>query len=187
MDADKDGVLTDNDRVPLGNPYPAFTYGLTNNFNIGKLDISFLIQGVHGITVFNGDVYYNETHKYNAAYLKDRWVSPQAPGNGKVPYGKFGTDILLTDYPLQDGSYVCLRNATIGYTFNKKDLKNVLKGLRLYLSGNNLLYLWNKDYKGINPESRFTSGKYSSPMISGYQRGGFPLTSTVTFGIDLKF
>ena len=187
VDADKDGVLTDNDRVPLGNPYPAFTYGLTNNFNIGKLDISFLIQGVHGITVFNGDVYYNETHKYNAAYLKDRWVSPQAPGNGKVPYGKFGTDILLTDYPLQDGSYVCLRNATIGYTFNKKDLKNVLKGLRLYLSGNNLLYLWNKDYKGINPESRFTSGKYSSPMISGYQRGGFPLTSTVTFGIDLKF
>ena len=93
----------------------------------------------------------------------------------------------MTDYPLQNGSYVCLRNAVIGYTFNRKDLNNKLKGLRLYLSGNNLAYIWNKDYKGINPESRMTSGIYSNPMVSGYQRGGFPLTSTVTFGIDFKF
>ena len=187
VDANKDGVLTDDDRIPLGNPYPAFSYGVTNTFLIGKMDISFLIQGVQGITVFNGDVYYNETHKYNAAYLKDRWVSAEYPGNGKVPFGKYGYDILLTDYPLQDGSYVCLRNATIGYSLNKKDLKNVLKGLRFYLSGNNLFYLWSKDYKGINPESRMTGGQYSSPMISGYQRGGFPLTSTVTFGVEIKF
>ena len=75
----------------------------------------------------------------------------------------------------------------IGYTFNRKDLNNKLKGLRLYLSGNNLAYIWSKDYKGINPESRMTSGIYSNPMVSGYQRGGFPLTSTVTFGIDFKF
>ena len=187
VDANGDGFLTDEDRVPLGNPYPAFTYGMTNTFNIGKFDISFLIQGVQGITVFNGDVFYNETHKYNAAYLKDRWVSPEHPGNGKVPFGKNGYDIMLTDYPLQNGSYVCLRNATVGFTLSKKDLKNHLKGLRLYLSGNNLLYIWSKDYKGINPESRFTSSQYASPMISGYQRGGFPLTSTVTFGFDIKF
>ena len=187
VDANGDGSLTDEDRVTLGNPYPAFSYGITNTFLIGKVDISFLIQGVQGITVFNGDVYYNETHKYNAAYLKDRWVSADYPGNGKVPFGKYGYDLLLTDYPLQDGSYVCLRNATIGYTLNKKDLKNALKGLRLYVSGNNLLYLWSKDYKGINPESRMTGGAYSSPMISGYQRGGFPLTSTVTFGAEIRF
>ena len=187
VDANGDGSLTDEDRVTLGNPYPDFSYGVTNTFLIGKVDISFLIQGVQGITVFNGDVYYNETHKYNAAYLKDRWVSADYPGNGKVPFGKYGYDLLLTDYPLQDGSYVCLRNATIGYTLNKKDLKNALKGLRLYVSGNNLLYLWSKDYKGINPESRMTGGAYSSPMISGYQRGGFPLTSTVTFGAEIRF
>ena len=187
VDANGDGSLTDEDRVTRGNPYPDFSYGITNTFLIGKVDISFLIQGVQGITVFNGDVYYNETHKYNAAYLKDRWVSADYPGNGKVPFGKYGYDLLLTDYPLQDGSYVCLRNATIGYTLNKKDLKNALKGLRLYVSGNNLLYLWSKDYKGINPESRMTGGAYSSPMISGYQRGGFPLTSTVTFGAEIRF
>ena len=187
VDTNGDGYLTDEDRVPLGNPYPSFSYGMTNTFYIGKFDVSFLIQGVQGITVLNGDVFYNETHKYNAAYLKDRWVSPEHPGNGKVPFGKNGFDLMLTDYPLQNGSYVCLRNATVGFTLNKKDLKNHLKGLRLYVTGNNLLYIWSKDYKGINPESRYTSSQYASPMISGYQRGGFPLTSTVTFGFDIKF
>ena len=186
-DEDRNGVLDDRDRVALGSPYPDFTYGMTNTFQIGKLDISFLIQGVQGITVLNGDVFYNETHKYNKAYLANRWVSDSYRGDGKTPYGKNGYDMMLTDYPLQNGSYVCLRNAVIGYTFNRKDLNNKLKGLRLYLSGNNLAYIWSKDYKGINPESRMTSGIYSNPMVSGYQRGGFPLTSTVTFGIDFKF
>ena len=188
VDTNGDNVLNDDDRVALGNPYPDFTYGMTNTFQWKGWDASFLIQGVQGVTVFNGDVYYNESHKYNAAYIKNRWVSEQHPGDGKTPYMKYGYDILLTDYPLQDGSYVCLRNATIGYTFGKKQLgKSAIKGLRLYLAGNNLLYLWSKDYKGINPESRMTSSQYSSPMISGYQRGGFPLTSTVTFGVDVKF
>ena len=187
VDTKTDGVLNDEDRVALGDPYPDFTYGMTNTFKIGKFDLSFLIQGVQGITVFNGDVFYNESHKYNTAYLKDRWVSPQNPGNGKVPYMKVGYDMLLTDYPLQDGSYVCLRNVIMGYTFSKKDLRNKLDGLRIYLTGNNLAYLWSKDYKGVNPESRMTSGVYSSPMIAGYQRGGFPVTTTITFGVDVKF
>ncbi len=187
VDANGDGVLNDEDRIALGNPYPGFSYGLTNTIKYGKFDLSFLIQGVAGVTVFNGDVYYNESHKYNTAYLKDRWVSADYPGSGKVPYMKTGYDMLLTDYPLQNGSYVCLRNVIMGYTFSSKDLKGKLGGLRIYLTGNNLAYIWSKDYKGVNPESRMTSGQYSSPMISGYQRGGFPVTSTVTLGVDVKF
>ena len=187
LDANEDGVLNDEDRVPIGDPYPDFSYGMTNTFRIGHLDISFLIQGVQGVSVFNGDVFYNETHKYNRAYVTDRWVSAEHPGDGKTPYGKIGYDMMLTDYPIQDASYVCLRNATIGYTFTKKMLNSKLNGLRIYLSGNNLAYIWSKDYKGINPESRMTSGVYDTPMIDGYQRGGFPLTSTVILGIDFKF
>ncbi len=183
LDANGDGVLDDNDRVVLGNPYPSFTYGMTNTFRIGDFDLSFLIQGVQGATVFNGDIYYTETMRYNKAYVKNRWISADHPGDGRTPYEKLGTDMLLTDYALQDGSYFCLRNVTLGYTFPKR----ASVGLRIYASGNNLLYVWSSDYKGINPEARSTSGNYASPMISGYQRGGFPLTSTVTFGLDLNF
>ena len=187
-DANGDNQLDDNDRVVLGTPYPSFTYGMTNTFRIGDFDLSFMIQGVQGVTLFNGDLYYTETMRYNKAYVKDRWISAQHPGDGRTPYEKLGTDMLLTDYGLQDGSYVCLRNVTLGYTFPKRIVRKLhLSGLRLYASGNNLFYIWSSDYKGINPEARMTSGNYSSPMIAGYQRGGFPLTSTVTFGLDLTF
>ena len=76
----------------------------------------------------------------------------------------------------------------MGYTLPKKSARKLgLNGLRFYVTGSNLLYLWSDDYKGINPESRSTTNQYASPLIDGYQRGGFPLTSTFTFGIDLNF
>jgi len=147
-----------------------------------------LQQGVQGITVLNGDAFYNESHKYNKDYVRNRWVSDTHRGDGKTPYAKTGYNLMLTDYPLQDASYLCVRDVTIGYTLPKRFAKKLhLNGLRVYVTGSNLAYLWSDDYKGVNPESRFTSGNYSSPLISGYQRGGFPLTSTVTFGIDLNF
>lgn len=188
VDTDGDGVLTANDRVPLGNPYPDFTWGINNIFHYRDFDFSFLFQGVQGITVFNGDVFYNESVRYNKAYTKNHWVSPEMPGDGKTPYWKNGYDLLLTDYPLEDGSYVCLRTVTLGYTLPQKAVRKIgLSQLRFYITGNNLAYIWPKGYRGINPESRMTSGVYSSSMISGYQRGGFPLTSTISLGFDLNF
>lgn len=153
-----------------------------------NFDFSILIQGVQGITVFNGDVYYNETLRYNKAYAKNRWISAEHPGDGKTPYEKNGHNLLLTDYPLQNASYACLRNLTIGYTMPKDIVKKMhLNDLRFYLSGNNLLYIWSGDYRGINPESRFTTGPYTNTLIDGYQRGGFPLTSTISVGFDVNF
>ena len=86
VDTNNDGSLTPEDRVALGTPYPDFTWGITNTFQIKDFDISFLIQGVQGITVLNGDVYYNETKKWNKKYTKNRWVSAEHPGDGKSPY-----------------------------------------------------------------------------------------------------
>lgn len=187
-DVNKDGVLTADDRVPLGNPYPDFTWGINNTLKYKDFDLSFLIQGVQGITVFNGDVYYNESKRYNRAYTKGRWVSAENPGNGHTPYENVGFNICLTDYPLENASYMCLRNMTLGYTLPKQlTRKWHISGLRFYVSGSNLLYIWSDGYRGINPESRMTSGKYSSAMIDGYQRGGFPLTSTISAGFDINF
>ena len=190
VDTNNDGSLTPEDRVALGTPYPDFTWGITNTFQIKDFDISFLIQGVQGITVLNGDVYYNETKKWNKKYTKNRWVSAEHPGDGKTPYQnvKTGHDLMLTDYPLQNASYACLRNFTVGYTLPATAARKIkLSGVRFYVSGSNLFYIWGSGYKGINPESRMTSGDYSSAMISGYQRGGFPLTSTISAGFDINF
>ena len=188
VDVNGDDVINDKDRTVIGDPSPDLTWGLTNTVKWKNFDLYVMIQGVQGVDVFNGDGYYNESKRFNRNYVKDRWVSPDFVGDGKTPYFTNGVSWQLTDYMIEDGSYVALRDVVLGYTFDKKKLKKIGLGLlRVYASGQNLLYFWSKDYRGINPESRMTSGKYSSPLVNGYQRGGFPLQSTVTVGFELNF
>lgn len=183
-DINGDGELSDADMTVIGDPYADFTWGITNSFKIKNFDVSVLIQGSQGGEVYNDDVNYTETMKWNKAYVANRWVSAESPGDGMTPYYTSGLNRAYTDYPLQDASYACLRNVTVGYTFDKKIAEKLkLKGLRIYATGSNLLYVWASDYKGINIESRYSD---SNPLISGYQRGGYPITSTVAVGIDIR-
>ena len=163
---------------------------MTNTFTFHGFDISFMLQGVAGVTVLNGDGYYQETKKINKAYTTNRFISADHPGDGKTPTfaNANGMQWELTDYLLQNASYAALKDVTIGYRFNKKQLRPIhLNTIRLYFSAQNLLYIWNKDYKGINPEARYTNNQYSSPLVDGYQRGGFPIQRTFTFGLEIGF
>lgn len=188
QNTNNDGVINDLDMVPLGSPFPDFTWGITNNFKYKGFDLSVLIQGVEGIDVWNGDEFYNETRKWNKKYVTNRWLSPEHPGDGKTPYFNNGIDHMMTDYAIQDGSYIALRDITLGYTAPAKYVKKLgLSSLRIYTSIQNLGYWWTGDYKGINPEARITSGLYNHPLVSGYQRGSFPLSRTFSFGIDFNF
>jgi len=187
-DRDGNGYIDDNDKMPVGDPFPDFNWGVTNNIKYRDFDLSFLFQGVQGIDVWNGDGNYNETRKWNKNYVKGRWIDENNPGDGKTPYFNVGIPHMETDYLIQDASYIALRDVTIGYTAPKKIAKKVgLSSLRVYMSVQNLGYWWTDDYKGVNPESRMTSGDYATPLISGYQRGGFPLQRTFNFGLDINF
>lgn len=187
-DVNGDNVIDANDRVAGGSPYPDFTYGLTNALTYKGIDVSFTFQGSHGGKLINGDPNYNETRRINRNYLENRWISPAYPGDGKTPYNVNGFNWMLTDYVIEDASYLALREAIVGYTFPAK-LTNRLKltGARLYLSAQNLWYGFAKGYRGINPEARFNTGPYLSPLIDGYQRGSFPLPQTLLFGVDVNF
>ncbi|MBQ9340485.1 MAG: TonB-dependent receptor [Paludibacteraceae bacterium] len=190
VDTDGNQVIDAYDREALGNPFPTMTWGMTNTFTFYGFDVSFMLQGVAGVTVLNGDGYYQETKKINRAYTANRFVSAEQPGDGRTPTFANGNGMAweLTDYLLQNASYGALKDLTIGYRFNKKQLRPVhLNTIRLYFSGQNLAYVWGKSYKGINPEARYTSNQYSSPLIDGYQRGGFPIQRTYTIGVEIGF
>ncbi len=187
-DADKSGSITDDDRVVLGNPFPDFTWGFTNTFKYAQFDLSVLFQGVQGIDVYNGDGRYNESRKWNENYVKNRWISPEHPGDGKTPYFTNGFNWMLTDYMIEDGSYIALRDITLGYTLPSKTARKIkLSNVRLYVSGQNLAMWWASDYRGINPEARMKTDNYSSPLIDGYQRGGFPVQRTISAGLNVTF
>lgn len=185
-----DNKIDADDRVVLGDPFPDFTWGITNTFTWKSFDLSFLFQGVQGIQLINGNINYNEQLRFNKAYTNNRYVSPMFPGDGRTVYSTTtsGGDLMLTDYVIEDGSYASLRDFTLGYKLPAQLVKKIkINDVRAYLSAQNILYWMAKDYRGINPEARRTSSQYNSPLIDGYQRGAFPLNRTFTLGVDIVF
>jgi TonB-linked SusC/RagA family outer membrane protein len=192
VDQNGDNVIDERDMVVLGNPYPDFSYGITNTFKYKGFDLSFLLQGVQGGSLVNADLSYNDMFRRNEAYgPQHSWMSNKAPGDGRHPNvlgAGSGVNWMSTDYAIQDGSYLSLRNVTFGYTFGKKIINKLkISKMRIYGTANNLFYWMPKKYWGINPEYRNTSSPYDSPLVGGYQRGAFPIVTTYTFGLDFGF
>ncbi|RYY23440.1 MAG: SusC/RagA family TonB-linked outer membrane protein, partial [Chitinophagaceae bacterium] len=188
VDTDGDGDIDADDRVVMGSPYPSFTWGLSNSLSYKAFDLSFMFQGVQGAELVNGDPNYNETKRYNKNYNANRWLSPMFPGDGKTPYSTVGFNWMLTDYVVEDASYYALREVILGYTLPAKVAKLAhISSARVYFSAQNLFFHSASGYRGINPEARFTSGPYATPLVDGYQRGSFPMPKTYMFGIDINF
>jgi TonB-linked SusC/RagA family outer membrane protein len=188
VDLNGDNILDNNDRTSIGNPYPDFTWGITNSFNYKSFDLSFTFQGVQGGTLINGDVNYNESKRYNKVYNENRWISPNNPGDGKTPYSTIGFNWMLTDYCVEDASYYALREVLVGYKVPISIAKKIgLSSLRLYASAQNLFFHFPTGYRSLNPEARTNSAAYASPLIDGYQRGSFPTSRSFLFGIDINF
>lgn len=191
---DGNDSINADDRVVLGSPYPDFVWALTNTFRYKSFDLSFLFQGSQGGELINGNAYYNEQLRMNKAYTENRFVSPMYPGDGKTVYSTntSGGNLMLTDYVIEDASYIALREISLGYTLPGSITKVLhLNNLRAYASATNLIYLMGSDYRGINPEARTTTttngADYSDPLRDGYQRGAFPLNRTFIFGLDITF
>ncbi len=188
VDVNGDNKLDNEDRTDLGNPYPDFTWGLTNNFAFKGFDVSFTLQGVQGGKLINGDPNYNESRRTIKTYNQNRWVSAKFPGDGKTPFSTVGYNWMLTDYVIEDASYFSLRDVNIGYTIPAAFMKKVkVNSMRFYFSAQNLYFKTAKGYRGLNPEGRFSNGAYSSVLIDGYQRGSFPIPKTLLIGIDINF
>ncbi len=188
VDLDGNGILDANDRTVIGNPYPDFTWGITNTFKYRDFDLSFMFQGVQGGSLINGDPNYLEIRRTVRAYNTNRWLSPAFPGDGNTGYSSNGVNWLITDNVVEDASYTALRELLVGYTLPNNLTKRVgIKGLRVYITGQNLFFKTAKGYRGLNPESRFQTGPYNTPLVDGYQRGSYPVSRTILFGLDLNF
>ncbi|GIZ08622.1 SusC/RagA family TonB-linked outer membrane protein [Flavobacterium sp. UMI-01] len=183
VDINGDKKIDTNDRTILGNPYPDFTWGLTNKLNYKNFDLNFTLQGVKGGQLINGDVNYNEAKERNLNYMANRWVSPSNPGDGKTPYTTNGFNWLFTDNAIEDATYMTLREVSLGYNLGKETLNKLgLANFRFFLSGQNLFFLANKSYRGINIEARTSQ---SDALHDGYQRGAYPIQRTILAGIEV--
>ncbi|MEQ9298141.1 MAG: TonB-dependent receptor [Cyclobacteriaceae bacterium] len=179
LDLNGDGIITDADKTILGDPYPDLIWSFTNDFTYGNWDLSFMIQGAMGYEVRNvGDQYF-------FTWFSNATTSPQdIVEAGIVSHPSFVQEKVLTDQIVQDASYVSLRNVTLGYNLPRSMTSKIgLKGVRVYASGQNLIYKTSDEYNGFNPE--FVDDP--NPRKYGEQRAGTPLFRTFTFGLNVNF
>lgn len=171
-DMNGDGEITTADRVPLGNPYPDFVWGITNTFTVSNFDIYMMWNGSQGAEIYNIDPYYYES----------QW---KGGNSADVPNADFLQDKVVTDINVQDASYTALRNLTIGYSLPSKWFaNNGIGGIRVYFTAQNLIYITSSDYTGMNPEG---INLFDEVLTYGYQRGAAPIPKSFVFGLDLKF
>lgn len=178
-DLNGDGIITSADKTILGNPYPELIWSLTNDFKYKNFDFSFMIQGSHGAEVRNvGDEYFY-TEWQGAT------ISPaQLVVDGVVPDASFIQARVVTNDIIQSAGYFSLRNVNIGYNMPEKLVTKIgLSGLRIYVTGQNLLYITDKGYNGFNPEYVDDS----NPRAYGAQRAGTPLFRTTSLGVNIDF
>lgn len=180
-DLNGDGLITEEDKTILGDPYPDLVYSFTNEFKLGNFDFSFMLQGSLGAQVNNiGDQYF-----YN--WFGNRTRSggeAQAVTDGLVPHESFIQEKVLTSEVIASADYFSLRNVNLGYNMpNDLTDKIGLSGARIYLTAQNLIYVTADDYHGFNPEH--VDG--SNPRAYGSQRAGTPIFRTLTLGLNIDF
>ncbi|MDL2303262.1 TonB-dependent receptor [Dysgonomonas sp. OttesenSCG-928-D17] len=184
-DQDGDGVITTNDRTAIGNAMPKWYGGITNTFEYKGIDLSVMLQFNYGNDVYNATrLYATQTQSGRTnmlAEVADRWTPTNA--SNKVPSTKGYVQNDVYSRYVEDGSFLRLKNVTLGYTFPTQWTKKAfISRLRAYVSGQNLFCI--SGYSGYDPEVS-TAG--NNPMTPGLDWGAYPTSRVFTFGLEVQF
>lgn len=181
-DLNGDSKISSSDRTYIGDPNPKFTYGMTNNFSWNNIDLSIFIQGTYGNDIFNASRMEMEgmyDGKNQITKVLDRWKIPGQITD--VP--KAGYDMKNSSYFIEDGSYLRLKNISLGYNFHSDRLKRLgINKLQPYFSASNLLTLTR--FTGMDPEVNQWGG---NGAVQGIDWGTYPHSRSFVFGLNLVF
>lgn len=179
-----DKVLNSDDYQKLGSALPSFTFGWSNAIRFKNWELNLVIDGSQGAS------------KYVPAFRNQSWVSP-IEGNvasyiydraGKV-YGQpnldyTGNRLEASSYHVFDASYVRIKNLALAYNLPQAFCDAMsITGLRLVLSAQDLHTF--TSYPWFNPQANYFMGGAGSAF--GVDYGGYPLSKTYSFGINLTF
>lgn len=188
-DQNGDGLINELDRVKVGKGVPDFIYGLNTTVQYKGLDLGLTVQGVQGINVIQGNsrqFWNNNINNTTHDFYQNMWDPadpdketryPRAGASGITPSGQ------LTDRQVYNGSYLRIRNLTLGYALPKAWMQRVkMQTVRVYVTGQNLVTF--TKYPGYNPETNLDAGTLVRP---GLDQGTYPAARTYTVGLNFGF
>ena len=183
------------DSVYAGSYQPKAYYGVNISLNYKNFDLSLIGYGTEGGVIYNGKRGFRQSLRDNveASMFTDAWSSTNhsntnpSPNVGSLP---------ASTYFVESGSFFRLNNINFGYTVSPAALSKtkVIKGLRIYFSGQNLVTITN--YSGFTPEIQALDPpvttnnvvpKVSQATNAGIELNAYPSVKTFSFGLNVDF
>lgn len=209
-----DGKIDDYDKTDIGSPMPKFTFGWTNSFRYKNFDLSVFINGSYGNKVMNyismklthmNTAWSNQLDAVNgranlvpidpdkvyadgSQWYYDVTNVKVANSDTYIPRASINDpndNDRVSDRYVEDGSYIRLKNISLGYTFPKAWIKKLgLENLRLYGNIQNLLTI--TKYDGYDPEIGASTAD-AQGYTYGVDNGRYPSPTVYSFGMNITF
>ena len=196
-------ILTGDPQDIIGNPHPDFTYGINFDAEYKNFDLSLLFQGSQGNDIYNLTKFWTDFSRFEGArsldFVLNSW-SPSNP-NGVLPALTLSSNTFVNNDPnrsvaesegssyyIEDGSYLRLKNISIGYTFGEGISEKLrVDKIRLFLQGKNLITI--TDYSGLDPEINLTNytNQQQANLEIGVDRGAYPVSRSINLGLNVSF
>jgi TonB-dependent starch-binding outer membrane protein SusC len=195
-DINGDGLVNADDRVPIGNPQPNYYGGLNLDASYKGFDLNLFFYFTEGNKILN----YVESNleslarrggvgseNVNEEYFTNHWT-PSNPSNRYArAVGTAGDNSSINNVPssvwIEDGSFVKLKNLSIGYTLPQSLLSRYsISKVRVYVSAQNLFVI--TKYTGLDPEIGIQGGNATQ---NGVDNGAYPSSKFFTLGLNVSF
>lgn len=201
----KTGTITTADRTVIGDTNPAHTGGFNINARVYGFDLTANFNWSVGNDVYNANaIEYTQTSKYQYRNLIDRmamgsrWTNIDANGNllnwnnaeelaalnaNTTMWSPYTGKYVLTDYYVEDASFLRLSTLTLGYTLPTTLTKRVgINSLRFYVTAYNVFCL--TSYSGFDPE---VSAIRRTNLTPGVDYSAYPKSRQFVIGLNLNF
>lgn len=181
VDMDGDKLITENDKIILGDPNPSFTYGFNTSVSYKRFGLDVFMNGVYGNDIVNGNSIrwnslFGATNVLADAY-HTAWRPASPSSNPRVGFDNLN----FIDRYVENGSFLRLTSVILRYGLPLSK-SSFIKAIDFTLTGSNLFVITN--YSGFDPE--VNSFTFDSNRI-GVDWNAYPRTKGIALGFNLKF
>ncbi len=185
-DLNGDGKIDSNDQQVIGNVNPQYVFGFNNTFNYKSFDLTVFFQGSVGNDIVNytrattDNLGATRSNNVTQSAWDNRWTPDHTSGTNRKAVYSDAVPLLFSNRFIEDGSYVRLKNVTLGYNFDFKQYG--LRSVRVYASLTNLVTLTH--YTGYDPE---VNAYGQNPALRGVDLGNYPTSRSFSAGVNVGF
>lgn len=192
-DYNHDGVISESDKQIVGHPNPDYVMGITNTFRYKDFDLSVLVQGQTGGTLYSelaralARPGQGATDNTPETFV-NRWYSETNTGGGRFgkAYSTYNAPITATQDAVYSTNYYRIRDITFGYNLKKLIKTNAVQAARFYVTLEN--FFGADEYSGgLNPDAANIAVSSNSNYPEAGDYGGLPLPKSLIFGVNFTF